>query len=434
MFSRRTFLKHSALATAGLSIFDFMKPAAAAEFEHHLKRVLPLEPAIAAQDEDFWNFIREQYTVSSNVTNLNNGGVSPQPKPVQDAHIRFYQYCNEAPSYYMWRILDQGREPLRAKLAELAGCSPDELAINRNTTEGLNTIIFGLNLKAGDEVVLTRYDYPNMMNAWKQREKRDGIKLVWIDLELPMESDEAFLKKYEAAITPKTKLVHITHMINWTGQVQPARKIADLAHSKGCEVLVDASHSFVHVDHKISDLNCDYYATSLHKWLCAPFGTGFMYIKKEKIKDVWALLSAVEPDGADIHKFESLGTRSFAAEMAIGNALDFHYLLGAKRKEERLRFLKNYWCEKALKIPKFKLYTSLKPEYSCAIATFGIEGWKPADIDSKLFELKKIHCTTVNHENVHGVRITPHVYTSLRDLDRLVEAITAIAAMEPPAK
>lgn len=434
MFSRRTFLKHSALATAGLSIFDFMKPAAAAEFEHHLKRVLPLEPAIAAQDEDFWNFIREQYTVSPNVTNLNNGGVSPQPKPVQDAHIRFYQYCNEAPSYYMWRILDQGREPLRAKLAELAGCSPEELAINRNTTEGLNTIIFGLNLKAGDEVVLTKYDYPNMMNAWKQREKRDGIKLVWIDLELPMESDEAFLKKYEAAITPKTKLVHITHMINWTGQVQPARKIADLAHSKGCEVLVDASHSFVHVDHKISDLNCDYYATSLHKWLCAPFGTGFMYIKKEKIKDVWALLSAPEPDGADIRKFESLGTRSFAAEMAIGNALDFHYLLGAKRKEERLRYLKNYWCEKALKVPKFKLYTSLKPEYSCAIATFGIEGWKPADIDSKLFELKKIHCTTVNHENVHGVRITPHVYTSLHDLDRLVEAIAAIAAMEPPVK
>lgn len=434
MFNRRTFLKHSALATAGLSIFDFMKPAAAAEFEHHLKRVLPLEPAIAAQDEDFWNFIREQYTVSPNVTNLNNGGVSPQPKPVQDAHIRFYQYCNEAPSYYMWRILDQGREPLRAKLAELAGCSPEELAINRNTTEGLNTIIFGLNLKAGDEVVLTKYDYPNMMNAWKQREKRDGIKLVWIDLELPMESDEAFLKKYEAAITPKTKLVHITHMINWTGQVQPARKIADLAHSKGCEVLVDASHSFVHVDHKISDLNCDYYATSLHKWLCAPFGTGFMYIKKEKIKDVWALLSAIEPDGADIRKFESLGTRSFAAEMAIGNALDFHYLLGAKRKEERLRYLKNYWCEKALKVPKFKLYTSLKPEYSCAIATFGIEGWKPADIDTKLFELKKIHCTTVNHENVHGVRITPHVYTSLRDLDRLVEAITAIAAMEPPVK
>ena len=223
-------------------------------------------------------------------------------------------------------------------------------------------------------------------------------------------------------------------MINWTGQVQPARKIADLAHSNGCEVLVDASHSFVHVEHKISDLNCDYYATSLHKWLCAPFGTGFMYIKKEKIKDVWALLSAPEPDGADIRKFESLGTRSFAAEMAIGNALDFHYLLGAKRKEERLRFLKNYWCEKALKVPKFKLYTSLKPEYSCAIATFGIEGWKPADIDSKLFELKKIHCTTVNHENVHGVRITPHVYTSLHDLDRLVEAITAIAAMDPPVK
>lgn len=434
MLSRKKFLQRTALATAGLSIVDFMKPAVAAEFEAHLERVMPMEPAIAAADEDFWNFIREQYTISPNITNLNNGGVSPQPKPVQDAHIRFYQYCNEAPSYYMWRILDAGREPLRARLAELAGCSPDEIAINRNTTEGLNTIIFGLNLKAGDEVVVTKYDYPNMLNAWKQREKRDGIKLVWIDFDLPVENDETFLKKYAEAITPKTKLVHITHMINWTGQVQPARKIADLAHSKGCEVLVDASHSFVHIDHKISDLDCDYYATSLHKWLCAPFGTGFMYIRKEKIKNVWALLSAPEPDCGDIHKFESLGTRSFAAEMAIGNAIDFHYLLGAKRKEERLRYLKNYWCEKALKIQGVKLYTSLKPEYSGAIATFTIDGWNAADIDTKLFDKKKLHCTTVNWENVHGVRVTPHVYTRLSDLDNLVDCIAEIAAAGPPKK
>ena len=434
MFSRKKFIQHSALATAGFSLLEFMQPLQAAEFKEHLKRVSAMEPTAVAGDEDFWNFIREQYTVSANIINLNNGGVSPQPKPVQDAHIRFYQYCNEAPSYYMWRILDQGREPLRAKLAELAGCSPEEIAINRNTTEGLNTIIFGLNLKAGDEVVLSKYDYPNMMNAWKQREKRDGIKLNWIDFDLPVESDEIFVEKFSNAITPKTKIVHITHMINWTGQIMPARKIADIAHKKGCEVIVDASHTFAHIDYKIPDLDCDYYATSLHKWLCAPFGTGFMYIKKDKIKNVWALLSAPIPDADNIGKFESIGTRSFAAEMAIGNAIDFQYLVGNKRKEDRLRFLKNYWCNKALKIPKFKLYTSMKDEYSCAIANFNIEGWKPEDVDSRLFEKKKIHCTTINQEKIHGVRITPHVYTSLRDLDRLVEGISEIAAMEPPEK
>ena len=434
MLSRKKFLKHSAIATASLSLLEFIQPVSAAALAKHLERVAPMSPEEAAKDEDFWNWIRGQYTVSTEIIDLNNGGVSPQPKPVQDAHIRYYQMCNEGPSYYMWRVLDQGREPLREKLAKLAGCLPEEIAINRNTTEGLNTIIFGLNLKAGDEVVLTKYDYPNMTNAWKQREKRDGIKLNWVDLEMPAESDELILKQFEKAITPKTKIVHITHMMNWTGQILPARKIADMAHKKGCEVIVDGSHSFVHIDYKLTDLDCDYYATSLHKWLCAPFGTGFMFIKKEKIDRVWALLSAPVPDAGNIGKFESLGTRSFAAEMAIGNAIDFHYLIGSKRKEERLRFLKNYWCQKIAKNPKIKFYTSLKPEFSCAIATFNIEGWDANDLSGELFDKWKIHTTTAIHEGVNGVRVTPHVYTNLQDLDRLVGCIEQLIAQGPPVK
>ncbi|HWB62211.1 MAG TPA: aminotransferase class V-fold PLP-dependent enzyme [Chitinophagales bacterium] len=432
MITRKDFLRRSAVATAGFSMLDFLDPLRAAELQKHLERVAPMDPATVAQDEEFWAMIREQYTTSANIVDLNNGGVSPQPKQVQDAHIRFYQFCNEAPSYYMWRVLDQGREPLRKRLAEMAGCDAEEIAFNRNTTEGLNTIIFGLNLKAGDEVVLTKYDYPHMTNAWRQREKRDGIKLNWVDLDLPVESDEVFLEKFDKAITPKTKIVHVTHMMNWTGQVLPARKLADLAHKRGCEVVLDASHSFAHIEYKIRDLDCDYFATSLHKWLCAPFGTGFMFVKKEKIKKVWALLSAYEPDGENIRKFEELGTRSFAADMAIGNALDFYDLIGGKRKEERLRFLKNYWAEKAAQIPKVKLYTSMKPEYSCAIGTFAIDGWKPDDVSSKLYELYKLHTTVSNHENIHIVRISPNVYTSLRELDVLVNAIGEIAKMEPP--
>lgn len=428
MLNRKKFIQRAALATAGLSLLDFMEPLKASEFKFHLNRIAQLNPVNAAEDDDFWNLIREQYTTSPNVINLNNGGVSPQPKPVQDAHIRYYQYCNEAPSYYMWRVLDNGREPLREKLAKLAGCSAEEIAINRNTTEGLNTIIFGLNLKAGDEVVLSKYDYPNMMNAWKQREKRDGIKLNWVDFDLPVESDDVFVQKYAAAITPNTKIVHITHMLNWTGQILPARKIADVAHAKGCEVIVDGSHSFAHINYTIPELDCDYYATSLHKWLCAPFGTGMMYIKKGKVKNVWALLSAPIPDADNIGKFESLGTRSFAAEMAAGNAVDFQYLIGAERKEARLRYLKNYWCNKAKKeVPGFKLNTSLKDDFSCAIANFTIEGFKPEDIDTKLWDKFKIHTTTVNHENIHGVRVTPHVYTSIYDLERLVSALKQIA-------
>ncbi|MCE3229705.1 MAG: aminotransferase class V-fold PLP-dependent enzyme [Bacteroidetes bacterium] len=432
MDRRDFFQKGSAFTLGGLAFLSSINKSFASSFEKQLNRLENMSPGAAIEDDDFWSWIRESYTVSPNLINLNNGGVSPQPKVVQDAHIRYYQYSNEAPSYYMWRILDAGREALRSKLADLAGVSSEEIAINRNATEGLNTIIFGLNLKAGDEVVLSKYDYPNMTNAWKQREKRDGIKLVWIDIPQPTEDDATIVEIYKKAITNKTKIVHITHLINWTGNIVPAKAIADMAHSKGCEVIVDAAHSFGHLDFKIEDTGADYFATSLHKWLCAPFGSGLLYIKKDKIKNVWALLSAVEPDGGDIRKFESLGTRSMASEMAIGAAVDFHNLIGGKRKEERLRFLKNYWVEKTKDLPKAKLYTSLKPQYSCALTCIGFDGWKAHDLDAYLYEKHKVHVVSIIHEKINGVRITPNVYTSTKDLDVLVKALTNFSKQNPP--
>jgi selenocysteine lyase/cysteine desulfurase len=383
-----------------------------------------------AQDEDFWSWVKSEYTVSPNLLNLNNGGVCPQPKVVQDAHIRFYQYSNEAPSYYMWRILDQGREALREKLADLAGCSPEELAINRNATEGLNTVIFGLNMKAGDEVVLTKQDYPNMLNAWKQREKRDGVKLVYLNLELPNEDDDALVQQFVKAFTPRTKVVHITHLVNWVGQVLPVKKIADEAHKRGIEVIADGAHSFGLFDFKIPDLGADYYATSLHKWLCAPFGSGMLYIRQNKIKNVWALLSNTEPDGPDIRKFESLGTRSFASEMAIGTAVDFHNSIGTARKFARAHYLKNYWMERVRELPGVKIHTSFKPEFAGAVALFSIDGMKTSEVESQLLGKYKIHTSPIDWENIHGVRVTPHIYHTPKDLDRLVAAITALSAKQ----
>lgn len=430
---RRHFFYAAAGTLSSLEMLSSIDTQFGRGLEKHLNRLENMRPEAISENEDFWNYIRESYTVSPNVINLNNGGVSPQPKVVQDAHIRFYQYCNEAPSYYMWRILDQGREGLRNKLADLAGVSPEEIAINRNATEGLNSIIFGLNLKEGDEVVLSKYDYPNMMNAWKQREKRDKIKLVWIELPQPLENDAAIVKLYENAITTRTKIVHVTHLINWSGNIVPAKAIADMAHKKGCEVIVDAAHSFGHIDFKIEDTGADYLATSLHKWLCAPFGSGLMYIKKDKIKNVWALLSSTDPDGGDIKKFESLGTRSFASEMAIGTAVDFHHTIGAKRKEDRLRFLKDYWTEKAVKLPGAKICTSLQANYSCAIANIGFDGWQAQQIEAKLFEKYKIHSVSIIVEKINGIRVTPNVYTNTKDLDVLVKGLTEISKMEPPA-
>jgi selenocysteine lyase/cysteine desulfurase len=434
MMNRRNFLLATAGSVSALDIFSSIDLPFAKQLDKHLNKLENMTSDGAAENEDFWGWIRESYTVSPNVLNFNNGGVSPQPKIVQDAHIRFLQYSNEAPSYYMWRILDQGREGLRTKLAELCGVSNEEIAINRNATEGLNSVIFGLNLKEGDEIVLSTFDYPNMMNAWKQREKRDKIKLVWINIPQPMEDAAAIVKLYEKAITPKTKIVQITHMINWTGNVVPVKAIADMAHAKGCEVIVDAAHSFGQMDFKIEDTGADYFATSLHKWLCAPFGSGLLYIKKDKIKKVWALLSAVEPDGADIKKFENLGTRSFASEMAIGTAVDFHNIIGVKRKEARLRYLKDYWAEKCYKLPKANFYTSLKPEFSCAIATIGFEGWQAQQVEAKLFETKKIHTVSMILEKVNGIRIAPNVYTNIADCDTLVKGLTDISKMNSPVQ
>jgi selenocysteine lyase/cysteine desulfurase len=419
MGSRRGFLEGLA-RTAGSFAFLSMANPVFAEVAFGKMEKYQLE---SSPDEDFWGWIRESYTVSPNIINLNNGGVAPQPKVVQDAHIRFYQYCNEAPSYYMWQILDQGREPLREKLAELCGCSAEEVAINRNATEGLNTVIFGLNLKAGDEVVLTKQDYPNMINAWKQREKREGIKLVWIDLPLPMANEDDIVKVYTNAFTSRTRIVHVTHLINWTGQILPVKKIAQAAHRQGIEVIADGAHTLAHFDFKIPDLECDYFATSLHKWLGAPFGSGLLYIKKEKIKNVWALLSNNEPDGTDIRKFESIGTRSFASEMAIGTAVDFHNVMGSKRKEDRLRFLKDYWVNQVKGLPGISFNQPDTKSQSCAIASIAIKNKKPEEVSGELFTKYKIHSVAINWENIHSVRIAPNVYTSTRDLDKLVNAI-----------
>lgn len=431
--NRRNFLLTSAATLSALDVFSTFDKSFTRELEKQLSKLENQAFDASIENEDFWGWVRQSYTVSANLINLNNGGVSPQPKIVQEAHIRNYEFSNEAPSYYMWRILNEQREGLRHKLATLGGVSPEEIAINRNTTEGLNSVIFGLNLKEGDEVVLSTFDYPNMINAWKQREKRNKIKLVWVTIPQPAEDDATIVKLYESAVTSKTKIVHITHLISWTGNIVPCRAIADMAHKKGCEVIVDGAHSFAHLDYKIEETGADYFASSLHKWLGAPFGSGLLYIKKDKIKNIWPLLSSPEPDSDDIKKFENLGTRSFASEMAIGAAIDFHNIIGAKRKEARLRFLKNYWLEKAVKLPKAKIMTSLKPGYSCGIAGIGFEGWQAQSIEATLYGKYKIHSGSVIIEQVNGIRVSPNVYTSIQDLDVLVKGLQEVSQLEPPS-
>lgn len=429
MKSRRSFLQKASMALGSFALLPIRAHAASDSVADAMAQLNEFAPEAAALEDDLWAQMAQAYTVSPNILNLNNGGVSPQPKIVQDAVNRYYALSNEAPTYYMWQILDKGREPLRRKLADLAGVSADELAIQRNTTEALGTITWGIDMKAGEEIVMTRQDYPNMIHAWKQRELRQGVKINWINLKLPIENDEVVVKAYVDATTPKTKIWHITHLVTWTGQIFPAAKLCAEARKRGIISIVDAAHSFAHIDFKISDLNCDYFATSLHKWLCAPFGTGLLYVRKEHIAKTWPIFPTDKPQSPDIRKFEALGTRSFAPEQAIGQAIDFHHAVGAKRKQERLHYLKKYWCEAVVKNPRVKLHISLKPEYSCALGTFSIDGLDVSDIGSKLMSDYQIHTTTIKWEDISAVRVTPHIYTTTKDLDRLIEAIERLATL-----
>ncbi len=423
MTNRRSFLQKTLAAASTFSLAPLAAKAVAEDVADALQSLNKLNPEQAASDEDLWARMAQAYTVSPNILNLNNGGVSPQPKVVQDAVDRYYRYSNEAPTYYMWQILDKGREPVRRKLAELAGVSPKTIAINRNATEALATVTWGLTMQKGDEIIMTKQDYPNMIQAWKQKELRDGVKIVWLNFTLPNENEEEIVKAFINATTSRTKIWHITHMINWTGQIMPVKRLCEEARKRNIISIVDGAHTFAHMDYKISDFNPDYFGTSLHKWLCAPFGTGMLYVKEENIAGLWPLFPNDKPQSDDIKKFESLGTRSFAPEQAIGQAIDFHHAIGSKRKEERLRYLKDYWCKKLIQNPRVKLTISLNPAYACALGSFSIEGIEPEVISSKLMSEHQIHTVSIKWENISCVRVTPHVYTTTRDLDRFVEAV-----------
>jgi len=425
---RRTFLKQAATLAGAFSVNSLFQQAHAAEFSSAAAKVSALSPSEVAQNEDYWSVIQRSYSVNSNLINLNNGGVSPSPVVVQQAVERYNQLSNEGPSYYMWRILDQGREPLREKLAGLAGVSPEEIAINRNSTEALNTVIYGLDLKAGDEVIGTKQDYPNMIQAYRQKAQRQGITYKQISFDFPIEDDAQIVRAYEQAITDRTKLIHVTHMINWVGQTMPVAKIAEMAHARGIEVICDGAHSFGLLDFEIPELRCDYFGTSLHKFLSAPIGSGMLWIKRDKIEKIWPLTCNGEPRSANIRKFETLGTRSFPIEQGIGEAINFHEGIGGKRKEERIHYLKAYWASRVQQTPKVKLHTSLNPKYSCAICGVSVDGMTPAQLEAALFDQYKIHTVGIVWENISCVRVTPHVYTSIADLDKLVGAIQTIAA------
>ena len=385
-------------------------------------------PKFVAEDEMYWAQIQRAFDADRTMINLNNGGISPTPGHVLDQMIRDLKFTNELPVEHMWRVLQPRMESTRRDLAKEFGCEPEELAVVRNASEANEIMIYGLDLQRHDEVIVTNQNYGRMITTWQQRERREGIVLKQISFKVPPPSDAYIVEQFRQAITPRTKVIEVTHITNLTGQVMPVREIVRMARPLGIEVYVDGAHAFGHWPIKRDDLDCDFYGTSLHKWLHAPIGAGFLYVRRSKISKLWPLMAAADSQSGDIRKFEEIGTHPQANFNAVSAALAFSQGMGLDRKIARLRYLRDRWATRLLKeSDRVRVLTQLGPDKSGAICLFTVEGLDPVKLGSWLLEKHRIVNTPIVHPEFSGIRITPSIYTRLEEIDTFSDAVmTAI--------
>ncbi len=430
MLNRRRFLETMLAAGAGIPALK----------DDGLERLLGLArrvdgrlPAEVARDEDFWLGIQQAFTLDRTLINLNNGGVSPSPRVVQEAMRRYLEYSNTAPVYTMWQVLEPEIESVRRRLAASFGCDPEEMAITRNASEALEIVQLGIPLERGDEVLTTTQDYPRMITTWKQRERRDGIVLKQITFPVPPPSQDDLARRIEAAITPRTKVIHVCHITNLTGQIFPIKKICQLGRAKGLEVIVDGAHAYAQFPFTRDELDCDYYGTSLHKWLTAPIGTGFLYVRRTKIGKIWPMMAAPPEMNENIRKFEEIGTHPAANHNAIVEALDFLDGIGPERKAARLRFLRDRWAKRLERLPGVKVLTPYDPAQSCGLSSFTPGQLDVGKLATFMFDKHRIIVTPIAHPEFNCLRITPNVYTTLAEIDRFCEVMEDVLRKGLPA-
>jgi selenocysteine lyase/cysteine desulfurase len=421
MRARRDFLRQvlpaGAAAYAALNVdwFDRVSAASAA--------VADRPAAEVAADEGYWRDIQQAFTLDRTIINLNNGYTCPSPRVVHEALKRYLDISNQAPIYYMWNLLEPNIETVRRKLAAEVGCDPEELAITRNASEGLQIAQLGLDLHAGDHVVTTNQDYGRMLDTWDQRVRRDKIDVTKISFPVPTTNLSDLTARIEKAITPKTKVIHICHITNLTGQLFPVRDIARLARARGIQTIVDGAHAFAHFPFKMSDLECDYYGCSLHKWLLAPVGTGFLYVRREHIARLWPLTPASANKTDNIRKFEEVGTHPAANHNAIAEALAFHQAIGIERKSARLRYLTDRWVKQVESTPRVKILSSREPNQAWGLANVSLDGVDVSKAYDFLWTKYRIITAPIKHAEYQGLRVTPNIYTTLEEVDMFAGAI-----------
>ncbi len=423
MLDRKSFLQRMGALGGAAFLAPLMDSGLKAEIQAAAAQLQVGDPQAVASNEAIWKTIRKAFDYPTDFINLENGYYSPMPKPVFDAHLADDRRINHLTTFYMRREMDADREKIRERLALFAGIDKEELALTRNTTESLDLLFAGIGLKRGDEVICSNFDYGSMLEMLDQMAERDGIVVKRVILPPVPDSNEDLIAPFRNAITESTKLMLVTHMINLNGQILPAKELCRLGKHHKIAVVVDAAHSFAHINFKLPELEADYLGSSLHKWLSAPLGNGLLAVKKDKIAGVWPLLGDVGQPKDNIRKFEHQGTRPPADWLGIAHAITFHEGIGGAQKEARLRYLKNYWAERVKDLPHVTLKTSLKPEFSCAIANVAVKGKSPAELADYLFKEHKIWTVAIGNVGIEGVRVTPHLYNTTADLDALVRAL-----------
>ncbi len=418
---KRSFLK--GLALAGISV-----PTSASSLANWMQiaQSKPIKTLVA--DDAFWLQMRDSYRLKPDYINLESGYYNILPNDLLEKYIKNIREVNYQGAYYMRTVQYDNKKKMAAKLAVLCGCNTDEVILTRNTTESLDMIIGGFPWKAGDEAVMAEQDYGAMLEMFKQVSRRSGIVNKIISLPNHPSSDEEIVQLYANAITSKTKLLMVCHMVNITGQILPIRKICDMAHSKGVEVMVDGAHAIAHIQFNIPDLHCDYYGASLHKWLAVPLGVGMLYVKKEHIGKIWPLIAEGDRKEDDISRLNHTGTLPVHTDLAVGDAIDFYAMVGHERKEARMRYLQQYWTSAVRDLPNVIVNTPKDPQRACGIANVGIKGMKPGLMAENLLKQYKIYTVAIDGANVHGCRITPNIFTTTKELDVLIKALTEMGA------
>jgi selenocysteine lyase/cysteine desulfurase len=420
MMDKRQFLKNITLATLGT-------PIAFSAFSKAFEAQKNRSAMHLAKDEDFWAQIRDQYLLKPDYINLENGYYNFLPQPLLNKYIEHIKEVNLQGSYYMRTVQFENKKKITTRLAKVLGCGADELIITRNTTESLDMVIGGLDWEKGDEAIMAYQDYGAMLDMFEQVQDKYGVVRVMVSVPNHPKNDEEIVQLYEQAITKKTKVILVSHMINISGQILPIKKIGEMAHAKGVQVIVDGAHAFAHIQYDIDDLNCDYYAASLHKWLSTPLGAGLLYIRKDHIPKVWPLLADGEKDKNKINRLNHTGTHPVHTDLTINDSIDYYEMIGAERKEARLRYLQNYWTEKVSNIPRIILNTPTEANRSCAIANVGIEGIAPADLAKRLLKEHQIFTVAIDYANIRGCRICPNLYTTTKELDVFISALKTLA-------